>query len=309
MITEKPITEALAPRNADIIRFIGEDRMKKEISFAIQAANQNAMVMEACSKSPQSLAKAIYNVALCDLSLNPVLKLAYLVPKRIDQEWQVVLMPSYQGLVKLITDSGSAQSVYAHCVYAGDDFEPSYGTDVNIKHIPRGKSRKDEDILAVYAVAVLHDGRKQTEIMWAQEINEIRELSDSYRAFKSGKAKSSIWNDWYSEMARKTVIKRLYKYIPKTERSAVVAEAIELDNQEYQATVGQLGFIEALLPTAAITPEEREQIESGLVDLTFHQAQRTIERLKDSQTDPITSGRNYSDTDIQNHQKRILKEQ
>lgn len=306
-VTEGSIAQMLQPKREALIKMIGEDRLQRELSFAIQAANANDYVMQCVQESPQSLAKAIFNVALCDLSLNPVTKLAYLIPKRIGQQNQVILMPSYQGLVKLICDKGGVRTIYAHCAYDGDIFEPEYGTQVNIKHIPKGLTKADENIVAVYAVAILTSGEKMVELMWRNEVDEIRDLSDGYKAFKNGKAKSSIWHDWYGEMARKTVIKRLYKYIPKTSNHAIISEAIELDNQEYQISVGQMGMLESLIKGASITEQEKELLEGQLPYMTFHEAQSHIERLRNNQLDPVTHGLNPTQAQINEHIKTITQ--
>lgn len=62
--------------------------------------------------------QAVFNVALTGLTLNPTLKLAYLVPRynNASRELEVHLEPSYQGLVKLVTDTGSAKSVSSQVV-------------------------------------------------------------------------------------------------------------------------------------------------------------------------------------------------
>ena len=67
--------------------------------------------------------------------------------------------------------------------------------------------------------------------MTLSEINDIRDRSESYKAFKAGKTKSCIWESDFGEMARKTVIKRIYKHLPKTEQSTQIEEAIDIDNQ------------------------------------------------------------------------------
>lgn len=297
-ITTATLFPHIETTQKDIIRFIGEDNLKREMSFAIQAANANSYLATA---TPQSVAKALYNVAITGLSLNPVMKLAYLIPKKIDGVVQAVLMPSYQGMVSLIVTGGGAQTCYAHCVYQGDYFEIMYGTEPDVVHKPKS-SGKGKEIIAVYGVAVLPNGRKQVEVMYKDEIDEIREYSDSYQSFKAGRTKTCIWVDWYSEMARKTVIKRMWKYIPKskTPEFEKAANAIELDNQEYQSNVQQLGMIESLLQVASISDEQRAKIESEMNDYSYHRAAACIKWLEENKLDPITSGQNYSDSDIQN---------
>jgi phage RecT family recombinase len=295
-ITEKPVFDLLQPKTSDIIRFIGQDEFKKEVSFAIQAANANDMLQQA---SPASVAKAVFNLAITGLSLNPVKKLAYLVPKRINGQWEAVLFPSYQGLVKLITDSGCASKVYAHVVYDGDDFDIEYGSEPRVIHRPKFKSK---NITCVYAVAVLADGTQQIDAMGKDDIDEIMQRSDT------GKKGVGPWKTDYPEMARKTVIRRIFKYLPKTDRYEKVAEAIALDEQDYPATMGQISFIESLLQTSAVDHDERSRIERNLSDMSSEEAARMIEFLQDNQLDKIAAGLPYNQSDISEKVSREIME-
>jgi phage RecT family recombinase len=295
-ITEKPVFELLQPKQSDIIRFIGADEFKKEVSFAIQAANSNDMLAQA---SAGSVAKAVFNLAITGLSLNPVKKLAYLVPKRIGGVWEAVLFPSYQGLVKLITDTGMVTKIVAHVVYDGDEFDIEYGSVPKVVHRPKFKSK---DIIAVYAVAQLATGESQVEAMPKFEIDEIMQRSDS------GKNGKGPWMTDYPEMARKTVLRRIFKYLPKTDKFERVAEAIALDEQDYPATIGQIGYIESLLQASAIDHDERERIERSLSDMSSDEAARMIEHLQDNQLDKISAGINYSATDIKQKVSREIME-
>jgi recombinational DNA repair protein RecT len=71
----------------------------------------------------------------------------------------------------------------------------------------------------VWAKAVLSDGSEQYEVMSIGEIDAIRGRS------KAGS--SGPWKTDYPEMAKKTVIRRLFKRLPK---SLALLEAIEHDN-------------------------------------------------------------------------------
>ncbi len=285
-ITEKPIFQLLDAKKADIVRFIGEDRFKKEVSFAIQAANSNDYLSKA---TPASVAKAIFNLAMVNLSLNPVQKLAYLVPKSISGHVEAVLMPSYQGLVQLILEGKAVKRINARVVYEGDEFEYSLGLEDQLTHRPKNQSK---EVSHVYAVAYLEDGTPQIEVMTREEIDAIKMRSDS------GKKNTGPWVTDYSEMARKTVIRRIYKYLPKGTNHEVVAEAINLDEQDYPATIGQISYIESLLRTSNVDHEERGSIERNLSDMTAQEAQDMIEYLKENQLDKISAGLPYNMTDI-----------
>lgn len=288
--------KAFDPIQERFLSLAPKETFEKETAFAIQLLNKNSYMNGATTTSKL---QAVFNVALTGLTLNPTLKLAYLVPRynNASRELEVHLEPSYQGLVKLVTDTGSAKSVSSQVVFEGDEFDVVLGTDTQIIHRPKFKS---ETIQLVYAVATLSDGSKMVEVMTLLQINDIRETSESYKAFKAGKSKSCIWESHYSEMARKTVVKRLVKSLPKTDMWDKLGEAIEIDNSDFKASYEQLDYINSLLDSANITPEQSESYYRELNIMTSTRASKVIEYLKENQTDPISAGRNYGQTEIKN---------
>lgn len=294
--SEQALAPLLQPKQADLINMIGEMQLKKEMSFAIQRINENSYLAQA---TPQSVAKAIWNLGITGLTLNPIHALAYITPRRVGQAVEAILMPSYRGLVKLLTDTGSVINAYAHVVYKGDIFEVELGTEYTLKHTPKFLTRENKDITHVYAIGILKDGSKQFEVMSIEDVNYIRERSDSYKSFKAGKATSSIWESDYGEMCRKTVIKRLTKYLPKTDQWEKLNEAIEIDNQDYPMTLGQENMIESLLETSAYDERQRgnimQKVHGGL---TKDEAEKIIQDLQLNQLNPVTHGGNPSQSDI-----------
>jgi recombination protein RecT len=274
------------------LKLSDEETFLKEISFAMQIFRSNSYLNSA---TMESKLESVINLAQTDLTLNPVMKLAYLIPRFVDGKVKCCVEASYQGLIKLITDTGSAQSIYAHCVYQGDDFDVQLGTQININHKPAFES----DVIShVYSVAVLHDGTKQVEVMTAQQVMDIREGSESYKAHKAGKIKSCIWVDHFGEMAKKTVVKRLVKYLPKTDRFEKLGNAIEIENEDFQASHDQLDYIDSLIISAAITPMEFEAIEQEKSYMSAERASHVISYLKENQVSPIDSGEPYDQGDI-----------
>jgi len=209
---------------------------EREKQFAMQICNSNEYLQK-----PQflgSLCNAVRNVALSGITLNPVMKLAYLVPR----DGAICLDISYMGLIKIATDSGSVSKVSCQIVYEKDFFEVSYGTEDTVIHKPLAFGERG-DVVGVYCVATLHDGLVQIETMCIEEVNKIRGRS---KAFTSGK--SCPWKTDYLEMVRKTCVKRAAKYWNKTER---LSSAIELDhanngNVEYISNNADLDLDEVI---------------------------------------------------------------
>lgn len=115
-------------------------------------------------------------------------------------------MPMIGGILKRIRQSGEVSRVSAHVVYANDQFTVRYGFDEDVEHIPPALDKPRGEPIGAYATAVLKDGSKLLEVMSLEEIEKVRNVS---RAAKNGP-----WVAWWSEMARKTVMRRLSKRLP-----------------------------------------------------------------------------------------------
>jgi recombination protein RecT len=142
----------------------------------------------------------------------------YLVPYKNKGRYEAQLIIGYRGLINLARRSGMVSEIYAHCVYENDTFEIELGTDPHIKHRPALSDRGD--MIGAYAVYSTTEGSKDFEYMSKEEIDRIRASS---RAGNNGP-----WVQWYEEMARKTVIRRLSKRMPM---SVEMAQAVEIDNK------------------------------------------------------------------------------
>lgn len=280
-------------------KIISKEQLIKEVGFAVQAVQANDKLQQ-CDHG--SILKSVYNIALTGLSLNPIHKLAALVPKFVKGQWQAVLMPQYQGLVKLLTDTGSVTNAYAYCVYEGDEFEYSLGLNIDLIHKPK---KKTKNITNAYAVAKLHDGKFQIEVMDKEELDYIRGLSDTWKAYEAKKieAKNVIWLNFPDEMCRKTVLKRLCKYLPKTDRWDKLNQAIDIDNSEYQVSEGREDYLIRLLETSSYqNSEEHAMIERKIMGgLTVLEYETLKKDLEENQLDPVTSGMNYNQGQLNQH--------
>lgn len=277
----------LKPIESKFIQLAGEERFLKEASFALQAVNKNKQLEKA---DKNSILEAVLNIAQTGLSLNPVLNFAYLVP-RWDKQRGVVcqLMPSYQGLVKLITDSGSVTSCYAHVIHKNDQFTHVLGTDPKIEHSPALSDRGE--IIGAYAVGITKEGNKQVEVMSLEDLHHIRSYSETWKAFESGKIKTTVYHEWEGEMYRKAVLKRLTKYLPKTNQFEKVAQVIELDNEDFNLdpNSNQASYILRLLMSCTLPDHEQEDIEEKVLkgEIRAYQIPKLINHLQSHQPDPI----------------------
>lgn len=134
---------------------------------------------------------------------------------------KVQWMPMVGGILKKIRNSGELLSISAQVAYEKDKFTYVLGDDERIEHEPfmdgdRGKPR------LVYAIAKTKDGGVYRDVMTVSEIEKVRNVS---RAKDSGP-----WKDWWDEMAKKTVIRRLSKRLPM---SSDLDDLIRQDDELY----------------------------------------------------------------------------
>ena len=113
-------------------------------------------------------------------------------------------MPSYRGMTKLVAKYSvrPVKSIYAKVVRQGDTFEETIVNGeptINYKALPFN----DDEIIGVFAVCQYVDGGCQYEVMSKAEIEQCRKASKSNNR--------GPWVQWYAEMAKKCVIRRLCK--------------------------------------------------------------------------------------------------
>ena len=189
-----------------------------------------------------SLAGAFMKCA--ELGIEPDGRRAYLIPYKND----VQLIIDYKGIAELAMRSGFVANIHADKVCDNDEFEYNIGTiekhRIDFKK-PRGEA------YAYYAIVTFKDGTKKTEVMSREEVDAIKERSSAWGAWLKWK-KDCPWNTDYDEMAKKTVFKRLAKWIPQ---SPELQKAIDIDNDDYRR------------PIAEMTPEEEPEHIYEAVDL------------------------------------------
>jgi len=200
----------------------------KERSFAIQVLKTNSYLLQAAQKNPQSLQAAVINVASIGLSLNPAEKQAYLIPRNVkvaQGKWEtrVFLEPSYMGLLRLATNSGSIKLVEAKVVYANDKF-----TDHGPGNKPSHEYQAFTDrgaFAGVFCTAKTKDDDWLTNTLDAAQVHSIRDRSEAWKRNKSGP-----WATDFVEMARKTVIRQSFKYWPSSNERRM-SEAVGISNE------------------------------------------------------------------------------
>lgn len=153
---------------------------------------------------------------------------------KVGQQWikKVQWQPMIGGIRKKLANHGF--SIRAEVVYANDQFAYEMGDEPKIVHRPAVFGDRGA-IVGAYAIATDQEGNMYRETMDIAELEKVRAAS------KSGD--SGPWKDWYTEMIRKTVAKRLFKQLPLI--STDLADLIDRDNEQYEMAGRSSGPSEA----------------------------------------------------------------
>ncbi len=212
MKPKEQIAYLIKSRQSEIAKMLPKHLNAERLMKVAQIAATTTPALAKCDVP--SLVGAIGQCAQMGLEPNTVLGHAYLVPfntKRKDangnERWvnSVQVIIGYKGLIDLARRSGQIVSIAAHEVCEEDHFDMIYGLDEKLEHKPALGERGE--VIGFYAVAKLKDGGHCFEFMSLHQIREIMAASQS-------KGKYGPWKDHFVEMGRKTVIRRLAKYLP-----------------------------------------------------------------------------------------------
>jgi recombination protein RecT len=170
---------------------------------------------------------AVLLSAQLGLELGSSLGQAYLVPfwNNKTKRDEVQLIPGYRGLVHLVRQTGQVDKFAAHIVYSRDTFDLTFGIVDSLVHRPfiakaKAKNQNPGPIIGAYAIVAFKSGTPQFEWMSVAELDLVRARSKA--------ATKGPWVTDYPEMCRKTVAKRLAKWLPM---STQLATAMDLDNK------------------------------------------------------------------------------
>ena len=226
--------------------------------------------------NPVTVLSSVLLSAQLGLEPGSALGQSYLLPCKNKTGMECQLIIGYRGMLSLARRSGEIISINAYAVHQEDDFHYELGLHPDIHHVPNQEKAEPGPLTHVYAVAALKDGGLQFEVMTRAEVEKVRRFS------KGSSSAYSPWNTHFEEMAKKTVIRRLFKYLP------VSAEALWATSVDEKAERGEtvtaqevinMGYIET--GTEMHAPE---QIEMEETDTTV------VDPVSDKQTEQAPSG-------------------
>lgn len=236
---------------------------EREAGFAIQQLSRNDYTMRIAMENRQSVYDAVVNIAAIGISLNPAKKQAYLVPR----DNRICLDVSYMGLMDLAMATGSVKWAQAALVHSADTFTLN-GLDKPPTHVFNPFSKERGDVVGVYCTIKTIEGDYLTHTMTYDECTAIRDRSQAWKSFKSGKAKTpGPWGTDEGEMVKKTCVKQAYKYWPKTERLETAIHHLNTDNGEGLAVIADEKAQQLKAPIIPATPMiEMENDRKNIID-------------------------------------------
>lgn len=215
--------------------------------IALTELRKNQSLLEC---EPISFIKAIMQAAQLGIEPGSELGLCYLVPyyngKTRQKECQFIL--GYRGMIQLVRNSKELVSIYANCVYEGEEFEIEYGINEKLKHVPIITGSSISDLKGVYSFAKLKENGYQfnfidmykLKIIKDEQLNKIK--NEDYRKY-------SPWATNFEEMAKKTAIRRLFKYLPlsiEVQKAIAIDESYERGEQQSSLLNEEFGFLDDL---------------------------------------------------------------
>lgn len=251
--------------------------------------------------NPLSLLGAMMQCASLGLEPNTVLGHAYLIPfdetkwnpKTKEREkigTNVQLIIGYKGLIDLARRSGHITSISANIHYSDDElWEYEEGTEATLRHRP---GPMEGEKLHAYAIAKFKDGGHAYVVLpWAQ-VMKIRDGSQGWKSalataikYKKPNKELEVKSPWFThedEMAKKTAIRALSKYLPL---STEFRDAVEVDG-------GNAAFADfAMNPTEGLNVEGSDYIDgeySGDEAADYDQETGEVHQVEDQRAGQMT---------------------
>lgn len=255
---------------------------------------------------PSSVLGGLMTFAQLGLRPGSALGHAYLLPMWNGRNRRLEATPviGYQGLIELAHRSGQIKSISARVVYENDEFHIEYGLNDDLIHRPVMDGDRGAPV-AYYAVAKYVSGGYNFDVMTHREMEAHR---DRFALAKNKQGQVvGPWKDNFEEMAKKTMIRRLAKVMPKStdlataivadERvrvdlapDAVEGEPIDGEYVETEASAGDGPTVVSLMDrmqAEGIEDDQRvawvsqvvERDVDGLADLSVDEKQRVSAAL------------------------------
>jgi len=200
---------------------------KRVAKIAMLAASRQPRLLQC---TPASFLEAVIMGAEVGLDFGGATGQGYLVPYKNGKLsakagrgiYEAKFVPGYQGFIELAYRSGRVSYVDAELVYENDEYDFQLGADPKLIHKPCLGGPRGKVVFAYTVVYMAGSDRPKLEIMSLDDLERIR--------LRSKSKDDGPWVTDVAEMQRKTVLRRAFKWIPKTPE---ILAAMEADNEDY----------------------------------------------------------------------------
>lgn len=257
LANQKSVMGLLEQMKGEIARCLPKHLTPERMTRIAMTELRKTPKLQECD--PMSFIAAIMQAS--QLGLEPgVLGSCYLIPFWNSKlgKFECTFMPGYRGFLDLARRSGQIISLVARAVFSNDMFHYEFGLKEDIIHKPAMDDRGE--LVAVYSVALLKDGGHQFEVMSKREVDIIRDSSKS--------KDSGPWITHYEEMAKKTVLRKLFKWLPcsvEMQKAVSLDEQQELGNQNIKASASEEFDMDFVIE-GEVTPEGAREDLKALVE-------------------------------------------
>ncbi len=222
MTTEMQTTNgngaAVAKRTSsgDLKSFLDSPAVRAKLAEAAGAAMKPddliRLTLIAASRSPdiakcsrETILRSLMDAAALGIKPGGLMGRGYLVPRKNNKNntMECCFDPGWRGLIDIARRSGQIKRIEAHVVFELDEFTVERTPLTSVRHVPSEKANPGA-VRAAYAVAEFVGGEVQIEILYRRDLDKVRKMG----------ANAGPWSTWYDEMARKTAVRRLCKYLP-----------------------------------------------------------------------------------------------
>lgn len=236
-----------------------EPEIKKALPEHIKPERIARIALTAVRNNPKlgqceqlSFIGAVMQAAQLGLEPNTSLGECYLIP-RFNKDagcFMAHFQMGYMGLVTLAHNTNRYHALYAHEVYANDEFTYSYGLNKKLDHVPA--DLPEGEPIYYYAVYHLSNGGYDF-VVWSTKKIKHHAMKFSQALQKNH---NTPWKTDFQSMAKKTVLKDVLKYAPK---SVEFSEQIASDDMTFKGIGEQADVIDM----------DMDQVEQGNEDSGF----------------------------------------
>lgn len=253
----KVLTQMLTVNSSAMLKMVprtsGDPQRLLRIAFNAVAYDDNLSECLTTMPGKASILGGIMEALKLGITIGGPMQEGWLIPFKVQGTMKAQLMVGYQGYRNIIDRGRSVVDFIPRAVHVKDfeagNFDYELGSRPFVRFKPQHEQpTKREQLHCVFGVANLRGGGQQIDVLLIPEIDAHRNRS---RAKDNGP-----WVTDYVPMAMKTVVRKMSKYLPKS--NELLSRALDLDNkldsgQEQDFDLDGMVVSDEPIPPAATT--------------------------------------------------------